>query len=421
MFALDRKLLLQAALDLALISDEYEVLHFDEVPILFTGVNRYQSRIIGSSVEEDVDARVERFFHVIVPVDTYSLFMHRKISYRNIILNAGRVFVIDRAFDQSRCDVYLVGVDRIPDDYLPSEESYCPETRFEGSFVFGASLKGKLADLHQADPSDLRLLETSFPGMVSDAIGSFGNKLVSARPMILPYAAGSFRLQFAVQPVGQLGFFGGSYPEFTLRYVDFCMNRFHDEIRALGSDSADESPYFRLLLDAYQQILNMGRVSKPGTPERAADKAELLKAVKRSVDRLAELADVIGKNFTRIELSNVFDGTETLISTLDRVEAQRLSYAADLYDQVINKAEEESVARAYEIVVYNLNTETRRGKAHALVGDSLQRVGITVGGTDPLEETRFTASLDKSLRISVMARGKRVAGKLKSLRIEYEK
>ncbi|WP_437816571.1 hypothetical protein [Sorangium sp. So ce1078] len=425
MFALDPRTLVHGVDDLALIHDEYEDIHFDEMPILFTGVNRYRSRVLGSSVEEDTDAKIERHFHVLVSPDTYMAFMLRKVSYRQIMIDAGHVFVVDCAFDRSWCNVYRVETGSIPEDYMPLEDSFCPDRSLEGSYIFGASLKGKRADLHQAAPADLRVIESSLPGVVTDAIGVVQrySDAPPARPMVMGYGPGSFKLRFSVQPTGPINLLGISESAFTLRYVDFCINRFHDEVRELGSESGEEPRHFGELLDTYQKIVNFGAVHRPGDARREKDKTELLTSIRRSVDRLAELAEIVGSNFTSIELFNMMsDGAETLICAFDRAAAHRLSAAVDVYDRLVDKADEDVSPLTYDMVVYTLNTETRRGKAHVFIGDSLQqRVSITISGNKPLEETRFTASLDKSKRISAKARGKRVSGKLKSLRVEYEK
>ena len=65
--------------DLARIADNYEVLHFDEYPILFIGSNKYHNKIIGSLVCEDEDSgEVFRYFYSIITDRTYFQFINQK-------------------------------------------------------------------------------------------------------------------------------------------------------------------------------------------------------------------------------------------------------------------------------------------------------------------------------------------------------
>jgi hypothetical protein len=106
-------------LDFPVIVSEYEVLHFDEMPILFTGVNRYDSRIIGSSVEEDFDRKIARYFHVVISADDYTAFRRGRVSYRDLIDRSPAVFVIDESFDGTERTVCVIRPSEIPDEYRP--------------------------------------------------------------------------------------------------------------------------------------------------------------------------------------------------------------------------------------------------------------------------------------------------------------
>jgi hypothetical protein len=50
--------------DIPVIADNYEVLHFDEYPILFIGTNNYGNKIIGSLLCEDEDTDIFRFLQI---------------------------------------------------------------------------------------------------------------------------------------------------------------------------------------------------------------------------------------------------------------------------------------------------------------------------------------------------------------------
>ena len=114
-------------IDLPIIEDNFHVLHYDEEPILYTGTNKYGNRILGSSVEESDDSKLSRFFHVIVDSQTYFDFIKQKISYLTVLQNSRSFFVIDKAFDESHQDIYLLDILKdVPADYYPSQDSLCP-------------------------------------------------------------------------------------------------------------------------------------------------------------------------------------------------------------------------------------------------------------------------------------------------------
>ncbi|WP_433927014.1 hypothetical protein AB3662_28905 [Sorangium cellulosum] len=420
MFAIDERLLLTSAPDFPLIVSDYEVLHFDEMPILFTGTTKYQARVIASSVEEDDDT--DRFFYVIVTADTYSSFIRRRISYREIILRARSIFVVDKGTG-GRVTVYVVPVEDIPDEYLPLEDSYCPERSLRPSLTFDASMRGKRADMHQAYPSDIRTVETSLSGIVSDALVSVSEAKRPPRTVLRPYGEGSFRLRFSVEEEAppQLGFAAHLHPEYARLYIDFCLNRFQDEVDAIGDGELHKAPHFAALLTTYLRI-NMfgGNLRDGGMMSPAVATESLLLSLRRSVERLVELSDIIGQNFSSIEVFNVYeDSEEALIGAMDASSVARISASVERYDVRVGGVSEDAHAQEYEILIYNLNTETRKGSAYLILRDLMPRVRITIGGSGPLEETRYAESLYKNKRISVSARAKRAKDKIVSLSIEY--
>ena len=119
--------------DLPLIWAEYEVLHFDQIPILYTGVNRYGNRVIGSSVDEDYQHATERYFHILISNDEYAAFRRREVTYRDLITTVKAIFVIDKSFSGENAAIYLLDHSDIPADYLPSGDSYCPGVEADGA------------------------------------------------------------------------------------------------------------------------------------------------------------------------------------------------------------------------------------------------------------------------------------------------
>ncbi len=115
--------------DLPVITSNYVVLHYDELPILFTGTNKYGDHIVGSIMCEDEDLDIFRYLYLIVNKNDYDLFINRNITYRALIEKQNNVFILDKDFDDSVIMTYNVLPSDIPTDFLPHPtKSICPVT-----------------------------------------------------------------------------------------------------------------------------------------------------------------------------------------------------------------------------------------------------------------------------------------------------
>jgi hypothetical protein len=416
MFAIEKQRRLPADFDIPVITEGYEVLHFDERPILFTGFNTGGSRLLCSFVEESTRPSADRFFYTIVSSSEYSDFVLGRLTYREILLANKHLFVVDEYYDGSR-RAYLVDVARIPTELLPSEDSYFPKPRLGDELGFGARLRGSIADEQQADPGDLRVVEDCLPAIVTDGLEALNVRDLVPRVTIGPYAGGSFRLGFTVATEWKstLPLFGSDeYYEFANQYVDYCVNHFQYEGEYITSVNWKETaPRFSALLSGYKAIAR-----GVGAGEHAA---ELLQRIRKSVERLQDLTAIIGHNFTTVELRSVTDAGDNIIGVLDGKTAERIANSAEMYDVNEGHAREDESDREYKIIVYNLNVESRRGHAYVIedAADSLSRVRFRVSGTEPLEGSPFTASLDKTQKIIVVGRGKYVSNKIRTLMISH--
>ena len=63
---IDTSKLTAASLELTTISSSYKMLHFDDFPILFLGVNKFGNKILGSHLEEDDESKTILTIHSIV-------------------------------------------------------------------------------------------------------------------------------------------------------------------------------------------------------------------------------------------------------------------------------------------------------------------------------------------------------------------
>lgn len=116
------------ASDLPIITDNFQVLHFDEFPILFVGVNQYGNKILGSLVcEDEDDDNLFRYFQLIVTDEVYFQFIDKKNSYLEVLENSSSIFVLDKDINNEIISTFHISFKEIPKDYLPLPNSFCPD------------------------------------------------------------------------------------------------------------------------------------------------------------------------------------------------------------------------------------------------------------------------------------------------------
>jgi len=116
------------ASDLPIITNNFQVLHFDEFPILFIGENPYGNKILGSLVcEDEDDDNLFRYFQSIVKDEIYFQFIDKKISYLEVLENSSSIFVLDKDINNKIIAIFHISFSEIPKDYLPLPNSFCPD------------------------------------------------------------------------------------------------------------------------------------------------------------------------------------------------------------------------------------------------------------------------------------------------------
>ena len=109
-----------------IIVKHYEVLHYDEFPILFAGLNCNGEIIIGSIIFEDDEKKVISYFHIIITIQHYNDFIKRKITYRKLMQESKALYVVNKDYNDKIKEIYYIPLEAIPADYLPLEGAYCP-------------------------------------------------------------------------------------------------------------------------------------------------------------------------------------------------------------------------------------------------------------------------------------------------------
>lgn len=403
------------------IDHNYQVLHFDCDPILFSGTNKYGARVLGSLVCEDPSIGKKRFLHAVVTSNEYSDFVRQRITYRAILERSKDIYIIERKLDHTLVATYLASTEDIPQSMLPTEESYCPEQAYRASSEFSISLKGRLADRHLAIPDTINTIQTSVASMLNSAIDPLRKIGVSPVLYEKPAEAASYQLKYQIVTPRDGGIHGllldeSQYHEFIILLLRYCINNLPDEVDNVFSDDAqlDTTLLFSNVLPAYRELhASLGCMYS----------GESVDAIKNSTKEIVGSMNDIGgldTSYDHIDLANNAE-SPALIGTINR---ETLSASIKAYEEIetlIEPVEEDEIPKKYEVYVYHINTETRKGNAilqHA-DGEEISKPKFTIEGDFDLEESKFTESVYHGTRIKVNAIAKRYlkTGKYKYLTI----
>lgn len=105
----------------------YNVIHFDDVPILYTGHDKYGVRVIGSMCCESEDMETLRYLHITVSEKDYADFKSRVVTLLQLMTKNHKVWVIDKDVNQNIVNIYFLKLSAIPSDYLPLKQSFFPK------------------------------------------------------------------------------------------------------------------------------------------------------------------------------------------------------------------------------------------------------------------------------------------------------
>lgn len=406
--------------DLPVIVSNYSTILFDEEPILFSGTNKYGNIILGSFVDEDDSAGFHRFFHALIDDATYSNFVHKKISYLEILKNEKTpIYVVDKKYDNSIINIFLIDFTEIPQQYIPLENSYCPQFNKEYGLEFVVSLKGKLADMKLALPSEISNIQNAFAKFLESSVKPL--KTLSPSPLIYQkaYTEGSFRLNFSID-LNENSLFPLSQPligEYVTKYLEYCVSHLHDEANIIFKGKPISATNFTLLKDKLKSVYDSSQAKLPDNIEYVV-KDELA----ASASSFSKITENIGMHFTGMEFLSKSGETDSPIGFIDDSYKGYYSEITQVIEEV-EVSHEDDEPMDYTICIYHLNTKSRTGNAYIynLGSDKeMSQPRITITGDDSLEGSKFTESLHLNKWIQVKAKAKRKENKFLRLTISYE-
>ena len=420
---IDTSKLTAASLELTTISSSYKMLHFDDFPILFLGVNKFGNKILESHLEEDDESKTILTIHSILSNKEYYDFINKKKSYKEILKESSTKFLVEKSFGGKVLSAYNLEFDNIPEEYKPLDNSYCPNYKKSFSFSYSLGLKGKVADLNRAIADEVSNIQIGFSDFLENRLKNLKNFNLQPAAYLQPYSPGSFKinleLEFKQMKVQDLFSKPLPFDEYVHEYLKYITTSIvADKDQFLKDDDFAVSDEFKNLLTAFEKIYNEGHVKLPDNYQR-----ELKEDLKKSLPKFEEITEQVGKSFDSIEFSNYKDQDEEFISIIDTNFSEAFQNTVDEIEATKKVVTVDDDYKDYEIYIYHLNTDTRQGNAFIKnIDDATQmsKPKIKISGEEHIEQTKYTESLHLNKWIKVKAKAKRIDNKFKFLDIQYE-
>lgn len=415
MFSIENRLLYISGL-YDIVANYCCLLNDGDNDLLYIGTNIYSSKILGSILYEDDEKLYLRYIHSIVSDEILHSFLCKKISLRSVITNSSTVFIVDKNYNNEIVNSALIPVQDLPEDFLPLENSFCPNLVKHNTLDYTFSLKGELADMHKAEPLIMSDTNSKVFKLLSSAT-TFLNEL-DIQPKIYSEVAlaGSFELNFEIELIETVNLFTKPSTDLKKFFYDFFNYIFDKLPNEPGNAIKEEegiTENLEFLFNELKEIYyNRNIVLK--------DEVTLQKVIDLITYSVDSIKDIEYRGFNRIEVGSKLKNGEMLPVALIKT---------DYYESVVDKIfkpeqneksdiiEIDDEPQIYKIQVYSLNKETGNGGAYYIVDEGINKIGLHLKGLNDYHGTIFTKSLDENVSIEVKGIGKWINKLLKEVTI----
>ena len=417
-----------------------ELLSTDE-PILYFGINSLHNHVIGSLLDADDEAELEQHLHSLISPNIYLSYILGERTYRDVLSEAEQIFLLESTYNLSEIRVFLINYSSIPEDYLPTDDSYCPQYTLSKSEKLAVHLEGGLADQHVGRPKKIAEIQTT----ISNCLGLVQKELkycnVHSEVLQQAYLPGSFDIQFTLsyasnftkKPVKkqrntqeEFDFIQGEQVEALFRlFLVFCIETLPDTIRnLLGDDEQHRSSHYSELTRIVKEIAKLA-----GVKTRQIEK-RLFNAIMKCALKLGALDSDFGDSYDRIYfVSGSSTESTQWFSYIDEAKFDKIQSTANIIKNYHQKIDPEP--KLYEFFVHQFNTVNGKGKGTSIVDDKNHfdfEVKLEGKGIDNeiRKGAKYTGSslamsLAKGQRVKVLGIGTYVTGELDKLVVrEFE-
>lgn len=388
--------------------------------ILYTGTNIYTNRILGCIMFEDDEENFLRYYQIVVTEEQYVSFINKQLTLRKILEVNENFFLVDYSYSMEELDYNLTSFSEIPNDFLPLENSFCPDFVYEPSFSYSLSMLGGLSDLHKTRSKDLSVVSNKFSDLLKSATNFLNDLDLDREIYVEGLEAGSFKINFKVEinspeqlvmmpiPKEQINIFLNDY-------FDYFFNDLPQENVDVFEHEEVSSEKFKNL----EQKLEAIYAEKFIVPSDGVEQ-KLIDLINYSVDSIKEID--YNESFNSLKFENVTSLGDTMPfaiineSFIPSVEEKVYNVSNNPQDVV----EIDESSQNYNIQVYKFSTDTGKGAGLFHLDDgSKSKVIIHAKGRSNYEDTIFTKSMDEGRPYLFRGIGTRKNGKLKKVVYTY--
>lgn len=365
--------------------------------IIYTGTNEYQNRLLCYIMFEDDEEGFLRYTHMLVSEKQYSDFINQKTSLRSILDTNESVFIVDLDYNLNEIDQNLVSIKEIPNDFLPLENSFCPDFIKESSFSYSVSLLGGLADFHKAEAKELSNVSTQFSDFLKSSTSFLNDFELENKIYVEALKAGSFKINFRVEikEPEQLKIIDNStdkISEFLSNYFKYFFNKLPQEDDSIFKTETVESEDFQKLEKELEVIYQ----DKYALPEGGVEQ-KLIDLINYSATQIEKIN--YEGNFKELKFEqSTLDDSNIPFGVIDNSFIpsikEKIFDVSEFKSEPIKRIDESQ--KEYVFQVYQFNTNTGNGSAYFTDGEgSIHKITVHARGKEDYKNTSFTKSMDE--------------------------
>lgn len=409
--------------DIPEIKSNYLELLADENPILYTGTNGYNSRILGIIIEEGEGLGVF-YYHIIIRDEEYIEFIEKRKTLRTILQEAGVIFILERIEGVTEA-AYVISAEEVPEDYLPQESSYCPPINFPPSLNFGISLKGKKSDEHKIDTHEGSQIQNTIEEVLKTTLHSLSDFDLKPRTFLEPAEVGSFRLNYHIEFAEQFGFFPVDeevVTKFIKSFLSFLVSKLPNENLSLNQNHIQNEALQALSTELEEIYTKQGIITKTSEQVGEIIRDTLNSAAKKLEEVSTQITN--SKSFDRVQILNYQpSGEEVPLGIIDQTYYEKVKAKLIELPPIIENTvtETDPEPKQYRILVYELNTESGNCYAYLFIDDTenFQKVKIDIDrGDKQLTNSLYSNSQNEPKVITISGIAEKVNGKYKVIHVK---
>lgn len=365
--------------------------------IIFTGTNSYSNRILCSIMFEDDDEAFLRYIHVIVTEKQYSEFLNSKKSFRKIIDNNNSIYLVDYDYSMKEIDFNYIGVNEIPNDFLPLNNSFCPDFIYDSSFSYSLSLTGGLADLHKTIASELSSVSTKVSEFLKSSTEFLKDFDLDNRIYIEALEPGSFKVNYKIDIIEskQISIVENSTEKinsFLSNYFKYFFNSLPEENDdVLKNDVIDSENFKRLEKELESIYEEQHALPIDGVEQKLVD------LISFSAKQIEEID--YGESFNELKFQQTTkEGYIVPIGIINsefnnNIQNKVFDVSEFIADDIII---EDDTPKEYPVQIYKFSSETGKGSGYYTNAEnSISRIIVHGIGRDKYQNTIFTKSMDE--------------------------